>query len=325
VAGEYAVTVCYGSWLRAYFERFVALKRAGGVKYITQEAHLRKLDRFLEDIGPPLTHEDLHAFVQSLGGLSPRGRDNVIGVAWQALRHGRLHGAPINELPPRPVAPPGWLRQRPPRLVTASEIARILSVARGHTSRRRDCALHGATNATLFGLLWSTGLRIGEALALDIGDVDFEAGVLTVRRGKFDKSRQLPLRASVLDAITRYIRDPRRPIGVENTSPLFVSTRLSRLKHRSASTSFQMASEQARLVPPLPTLHHLRHSFAVLCVASWYHADVDVNAGLAALSTYLGHRSVQNTRVYLEQNGLLLEQACARFSAHAPFHDGGPS
>ena len=71
---------------------------------------------------------------------------------------------------------------------------------------------------------------------------------------------------------------------------------------------------QAGIADPQPRLHDFRHSFAVSRVAGWYAQGRDVNALLPALSTYLGHISVENTRLYLTANGVLLEQAAVQFA-----------
>jgi Phage integrase family. len=69
----------------------------------------------------------------------------------------------------------------------------------------------------------------------------------------------------------------------------------------------------AQITKPWPRPHDFRHTFAVSRVAAWYAEGRDVNALLPVLSTYLGHVSVENTRLYLTANGVLLEQAAARF------------
>jgi integrase len=181
--------------------------------------------------------------------------------------------------------------------------------------------LRSATTATLIGLLYTTGLRIGEAHALDIGDLDVEAGVLTVRRGKFGKSRILPVRESTVQALQRYIAHPRRLLGTESSSPMFVSGRRCRLVHGIALRDFRAACRLAAFALPYPRLHDLRHSFTVSRVASWYEQGRDVDALLPILSTYLGHVSVENTRVYLSANGLLLEHAAALFAKKTSFLD----
>lgn len=305
------------SWLARWFERFIALKQASGSKYTAQAALLRQFDAYLTKTSPapPLHRSTVVAFLASLAHLTPRGRDNMVSVVWGALQYAQMHDARIERLPPRPSAAPSSSRLRAPRLVSRKEVGAILEHARRLTSRKRTEALRGATYATLFGLLWTTGLRISEAVALDVGDVDADTGLLTVRRGKFGKSRILPLKASTVAALSRYLNDHRRLVGREATAPLFVSGRLIRLTADASYRTFRKLCSRASLDKPLPTPHHLRHSFTVLRVLSWYRKGSDINALLPILSTYLGHTSVQNTRTYLRQNGLLLEEACNRFSA----------
>ena len=76
---------------------------------------------------------------------------------------------------------------------------------------------------------------------------------------------------------------------------------------------------------PWPRPHDFRHTFAVGRVAAWYRQGRDVDALLPALSTYLGHVSVEGTRLYLIANGGLLEQAGARFEHWTRALDEVPS
>jgi integrase len=227
------------------------------------------------------------------------------------LLYARSHGAAVEALPARPPRPLDrhW-RQRQPRLLSHTEVGRLLAAALALPPLR---AIRAATTATLIGLLWATGLRIGEALALDIGDLDGRKRLLTVRQGKFGKSRVLPLCASVCQALERYLEDPRRRVSTAPTAPLFVSCLHGRLGDCAAWQSLRAACAAADIDRPWPRLHDLRHTFAVGRVAAWYAQGVDVNVRLPALSTYLGHVSIENTRQYLVANGLLLQQAAARF------------
>lgn len=311
------MTSRFQSWLAPQLDRFIALKRAGGYQYTAQEAFVRRFDRYLSEHTPcpPLHRDALWKYVASLESLSPRGRDNVVSVVWQALRFARAHGSRIDPLPPRPPAVPPSFRVGAPRLVMVDDIRAVISVARHLPPTRKSTdAIRCATYATLFGLLFATGMRISEALSADIGDLDLDAGLFTVRRGKFGKTRVLPLKESTVAALARYVDDPRRRVGTHTTAPLFVSARARRLTYTTASKVFASLCVSAKVREPVPHLHHLRHSFSVLRVVAWYREGRDVNALLPALSTYLGHASVEATRVYLRQNGLLLEQACRLFS-----------
>jgi integrase len=168
--------------------------------------------------------------------------------------------------------------------------------------------------ATLLGLLYTTGIRIGEALALDVGDLDRRDRLLTIRQGKFGKSRVLPLRESAVVALADYMDHPLRPMGKEAATPVFVSGRRRRLADSTAHSALITVCLQAGFVHPLPQPHDFRRTFAVSRLAAWYQEGRDVNALLPALSTYLGHVSVQNTRLYLTANSDLLEQASQRFA-----------
>jgi integrase len=302
----------FESWLASHFKRFVDLKRAGGASYTSSETLLLAFDRFLcaRASEPPLQRDVVTAYLTSLAPLSTRSRENMMVVVWPALAYAERHGARIDSLPPRPASPSNSLRQRRPRIVSAAEIGRILSAAR---QLRPSGSLRSATTATLVGLLFTTGLRIGEALALEVGDLDAHDELLAIRRGKFGKARTLPLRSSTVAALVQYIQHPLRRVNISASAPIFVSGWHRRLSPSTATHALRSACRLAGIAAPHPTRHDLRHSFAVGRVLAWYDDGRDVDTLLPALSTYLGHVSVENTRVYLSANGLLLDRAAARF------------
>jgi len=316
----------FSSQLARHFRRFVALKRGCGARYDSGELELLRFDRFLADRP---TRRDSRAiladYFESLAHLTARGRANLLGVAWHALTYAAHHGARLGPLPPRPISSSRFDTVRKPRILSAAETRALLAACRMLPS---PVWLPGAkslsqlTYETLFGLLAVTGIRIGEALALDVGDVDFKEHVVTVRRGKFGKSRLLPLRASASNALRRYLRDSRRHMSISFDAPLFVSTRRRRLSQPAANGAFRTAWTIAKLEDPAGRPHDLRHSFAVKHVEAWYAEGRDVGLFLPALSTYLGHVSVENTRLYLRSNGLLLEQAALRFENTTRALDG---
>ena len=302
------------SWLAGHFERFVKLKRASGMVYGSQRKLLLAFDRYVAEQAPqpPLCRETLIRYLATLERLTPRARDNVICVIWPALAYARHREAPIEELPPRPPKTSSrYWRLRPPRILAATETGGILAAAR---LLAPSDTLRPATMATLFGLLAATGLRIGEALALDLGDLDRRHQILSVRKGKFGKSRELPLRESSVEALTRYVEDPRRRVGTGPTAPLFVSSRHQRLSYSSARGALRRVCRAAEIAEPWPRPHDFRHTFAVSCVLAGYEQGADFDALLPALSTYLGHTCLEHTRLYLIDNGLLLEQAAQRFA-----------
>jgi integrase len=117
----------------------------------------------------------------------------------------------------------GGIGQRlAPHIYSDQEIVDLLAAAR-HLGPARG--LRGATYETLFGLIASTGLRVSEAVHLQDADVDLKLGMLTIRRTKFAKSRQVPVHPSTTDALKRYRALRNRQVEIADESPFFVGTR----------------------------------------------------------------------------------------------------
>jgi integrase/recombinase XerD len=180
-----------------------------------------------------------------------------------------------------------------PYVYTAADITALLSAC--ETLR---APLRVATYRTALGLLAVTGMRVGEVIALDERDFDRHREVLVIRKTKFDKSREVPLHDSTVQALTRYLRQRDRALPRRSGSSLFLSTVGSRLIYQNVHETFLRLVYAAGLGdcrPHRPTIHDLRHSFAIQTVLDWYRDGVDVEARLPLLSTYLGHIGPSST------------------------------
>ena len=306
-------TRAFTSWLAPHFEGFVALRRAGGAVYKTERNLMLAFDRYVAEHSEqaPFLRETVLDYLASVKHLSASSQNHIVGLIWAVLGYAENHGVEIESLPERPTRPLNLWLQRQPRILSGAEIVDLMTAAR---RLPRAGSLRPATAATLLGLLATTGIRIGEALALNVGDLDHQDRILTIRKGKFGKIRVLPLRESTNQALISYIDHPRRSISTETSAPLFVSR--GRLSKSAAWEGFRESCIAAGLKEPWPRPHDLRHTFAVRCVTTWYEQGREVDKLLPALSTYLGHISVENTRHYLVANGTLLQQAARRFEHH---------
>jgi integrase len=221
---------------------------------------------------------------------------------------------PATEVPPADLLP--WQPCRAtPYLYSEEDVARLMAEAATLRTPHRV-----ATYRTLIGLLAVTGMRVGEAIALDRGDFDSINGLLTVRKGKFGKSRELPLHPTTVDALRDYLHRGDRPRSAASIPALLVSTAGARLLYTNVQCTFHQLVCRAGLKPRStscrPRLHDLRHSFAVRTVLDGYRGDGDTEARLALLSTYLGHVAPGNTYWYLSAAPELLELAGARLERH---------
>lgn len=225
--------------------------------------------------------------------------------AWQARRFGLVRGFAtyLNTIDPDSEIPAAGLvagrnRRAVPYLYSDAEIAALMAAA-----SQLGSPVRAATYRTLVGLLAVTGLRIGEVIALDRGDVDIAQGQLTVRRGKFGKSRQIPLHATTVNALDEYAMRRDQLLPCPASLAFFVSTTGTRLFyssfHRSFSDLITRAGLQPRSASCRPRPHDLRHSFAVRTLLGWYRDDLDAAARLPLLSTWLGHVHPASTYWYL--------------------------
>lgn len=174
--------------------------------------------------------------------------------------------------------------------------------------------LKATTYKTLLGVIAVTGMRVGEAIALDERDVDRRRAILVVRKTKFDKSREVPVHTSTVEALDRYRRERDRLAPRRRSSSFFISTVGKRLIYNNVHETFLQLVYAAGLGKrdPRPTIHDLRHTFAIQTVLGWYRDDLDVEARLPLLSTYLGHVGPSSTYWYLTAVPELLEAATIR-------------
>jgi integrase/recombinase XerD len=246
--------------------------------------------------------------------VQPAGADRSWHAArLSAVRQFALH---LQALDPQTEIPaagllPGRSRRAEPYLYSAAEITALMTAAAAIRA-----PLRAATYQILVGLLAVTGMRVGEAISADRCDVDLGGGIITVRQGKFGKSRQLPLHPSVVCALDAYalMRDETFPRP--GTPAFLVSLAGTRLLCKNVHFTYHRLACAAGLQPRSarcrPRIHDLRHSFAVTTLISWYRDGGDVAARLPLLSAYLGHISPDDTYWYLEAAPELLTLAAAR-------------
>lgn len=240
----------------------------------------------------------------------------VADPSWWATRLGavRVFARHLSSIDPRTEVPPpdllvGRSRRARAYLYSPADIAALIAAARTIGS-----PLKAATYETVIGLLFVTGMRVGEVIGLDREDVHRGDGVLVVRGAKFGKSREVALHATTLDALDDYAHVRARFWPRPSSPAFFLSTTGTRLLYKNVHYLFHRLVDQAGLArgSHRPRPHDLRHTFAVNTLLGWYRAGVDVEAHLPELSTYLGHVAPGSTYWYLSAAPELLGLAAER-------------
>ncbi len=305
------------SCLAVQIQNFINLRRLSGTDYHSQTQLLGYFDRFLltqQWSQPHMTREITDAYQQSLLSLAPRTRYNRFCVVRQLCQY-LARSDPRGYVPEalRGIPSPG---AHPPYIYSPSEIQALLRAA---SKLSPATSLRPHTYRTLLGLLYSTGIRIGEALALNLEDFHRAEQRLYIAEGKFRKARWVPLKPSTCRALEQYLckRLKMRPRSPD--SPLLLNQRSCRLDHRTVHQTFHYLLRQCGIHPNKltgPRLHDLRHTFAGHRLLAWYRDGHDVNARLPWLATYMGHVDIHSTQVYLQATPELIAQVHQRFYDH---------
>jgi integrase len=204
--------------------------------------------------------------------------------------------------------------QRPtPYLYSSAEVWSLMRAA-----RELSPELRSVTTEAITGLLFASGLRIGEALSLERGDVDLSEGVLTIRHSKFDRSREVPLHPTCVAALLAYERRREHLMPRATSSAFFLTDTGERVPYHRFRTDFRTLVAKVPIASP-PSghvrIHDARHTFAVNVLARWHDEGADVRVLLPSLSTYMGHVNPSSTYWYLSASPQLLEHAVTRLES----------
>jgi integrase len=292
---------------------YLSLRRSLGFKLEREGRLLPDFVAFLDRSGSPLITVPL--------ALAWAKQSADATVYWWAIRLGMVRGLARyahtidarTEVPPEDALPQQTRVRQQPYIYSDADVVALMAVTRGISDPFRS-----HTYRTLIGLLASTGMRVGEAIDLDRTDVDEEQGIITVRHGKFGKSREVPLHSTSVEALEQYTSHRHRRFCRPESPAFFLSLAGRRLIYRNVHPTFLRLVEWAGLSdrkPRRPRIHDLRHSFAVRTLSDAYRVGLDVERQVPILSTYLGHVSPSSTYWYLSAVPELLGVAARRLES----------
>lgn len=281
--------------------RYVALQRGLGLKFNNEDQILRSFVTFAEANGDQhMRAERIFAWCGSASS-STRGRTFYAAIRRLCIF---LHAEnPRHEIPPAGAFGRGRCPRPAPHLLSHHQMRDLMSAAL-ELGPKGSISPH--TYHHLFGLLAATGLRISEALALKRDDLTDDG--LIVRKGKFGKSRLLPIHSTTRQALNCYLalREKLKAGG----DHLFVVTSGRAPQKSTVYQVFRRLAHHLRIrdlgSASGPRVHDLRHMFAVRSLESCAHDRCEVTAHMLALSTYLGHSELEHTYWYLEATPVLL-------------------
>ena len=216
-------------------------------------------------------------------------------------------------------------RRRPvPYIFSTAGLNRLMRKA--GSERQPENSIHPYTLQTIIGLMACSGLRPGEAIRLEITDLspDHDPPRLLIRSSKFKKSRWVPLHFTAYNRLVDYLEWRERLNGVSQSNAFFVCDKGRCLNYQKLRRRFEELIQRNKFLPesgPRPTLHSLRHTFAVRRLRQWCAWGMDTSRLLPILSVYLGHKSLESSYWYLTATPELMNAASARFEGYV--NEGG--
>jgi integrase/recombinase XerD len=298
---------------------YIELQQSIGLRSETAKRTLRQFGHQMGDIQiDQVQAEQVLAFLQGSGPPSSTWRIKyrlLSGLYRFAISRGHVKESPL------PQGLPKFPPQQTPYIYSTEELHRLLDATSGLDSiySRQQAP----TFRTLILLLYGSGMRISEALGLTMRDVDLVQRVITVRNGKFYKTRLVSIGPKLaLELMGHADRRRRLPMPAGEDSSFFTSRTGTAWTYPRVITLFQRVRRTACIECPPdelrpPRLHDLRHTAAVHRVLSWYRSGQDVQRLLPLLATHLGHVEISSTQRYLQMTPELLQEASQRFARYA--------
>ncbi len=306
-------TVNFTSILSDEMTHFVKLKQHSGSDYQSSAKLLGRFDKHLVILPfnkKILTRSVFQNYFKTINHLCNKGFSNHYGVLRQFSEWFNQYEPDSYVLEKRSAIDRSY--SRPAYIFSIDEIKDILVSSRSFTEKEEFIP---GLYQTLFSLLYSTGMRISEVLALDYASYIKDDNLIHIRKGKFRKERYIVLSSSTANQLNKYIKKYNTILPLSIESPLFVNIRQRTLSYNSARSAFIKALKKSNIIKNNngPKLHDFRHTFAVHRLLQWYKNEQNINAKLPYLSTYMGHVDIDSTKVYLETTSELLQAGNERF------------
>jgi len=311
MSNKYVFTSSFGEHL----EKYIEYMRMRGYKFETGECNIRQFDAYATS-SPIATGRLTRELVETYIAIRPGEKQTtqshrittVRGFGKYLLRYGiNAYILPYGKLA---IAKYGFV----PYVFNTDEIARIMSAADSLPHCPNSPFRH-IVLPMMFRLIYGCGLRISEAIKLATEDVDLQTGVILVHATKFNKDRYVPMALSLLSRCKDYAA--RMGVNVCTKSPFLPSPTESFYTRSSIGYTFLQCLAIAGIphYDDGPTVHSLRHSFAVHNLVKWDKEGKDVNAMLSYLSSYMGHENLLGTERYLRMTMEMFPEIKKRISS----------
>jgi integrase len=284
--------------LRELSEDYIAYKRAGGIAARKEGQTILRFIKLAESLNPipaSVTKELAELWENISPNESPPNQRLRIGVVRRFAEYLNARNILSYVYPYRRSAE----HEFKPYIFTNEELSRFFTACDNTLSPYLPTRCEIAS--LIFRMLYSTGMRLSEALHLTVRDVDLVQGVIRVNDTKFNKERLLPVDDALLERMKHYSNNVLSFVGRD--SPFFPNPNKDFYSPGNIYSLFRDRLWAARISHggkgAGPRVHDLRHTFAVHCLRRAVKNGDDLSIMLKFLSVYMGHCDTSSTQAYL--------------------------
>ena len=305
---------------------YIEYRQSLGEKFRTNSTYLKAFSRAvgLHKEVKAVSSEEISCFLYGTGPVTSAWFAKYTALAGfyqYAVSRGFLDRSPMPEDMPK--RPPAFL----PYIYTRNELKLLFDTALTYQKNRSH--IQPSMIRMLLLILYSTGLRLNEALSLTMKNINLSESIIKVEQTKFYKSRLVPFSSQLAKEIEAYLKWRKKQKFPEDPdSPFFYGRNNKALNSATVEDVFLRIRKKAGIQRTdnaryQPRLHDLRHTFAVHRLMSWYQENANVQQLLPTLSVYMGHTYLSATSVYLTMTKDLLQEAGRRFENYARRNNNG--
>lgn len=299
------------------FQLFLNEKHAIGIKYYDEERMLHIFDKLslVYDCSNGLSKELVLKFIKPKPHWSQSTYEKHINLITQIGKF--FHLLDIKAYMPDTKLKLKTDRSFNPHIFTETEIENIFKVIDTHTVNRTFIRSNEFYPA-IFRLLYSSGLRVTEALLLTMKDVDLANGTIFVRNSKNHKDRLLPIHSQVIPFMKNFTEKYHKFYKSDDyffEPPNGGHYDKGTVYHRFRQILFQCGISHGGRQKGGPRLHDLRHTFCVHSLRKFLKNGVDYHSALPVLSIYMGHSTLSATGKYLRLTAEAYPEIVAQLEA----------
>lgn len=282
------------------FQELIAVKRALGFKYISEEGAFLRIDTFLaaHDLKvKEITRELCDEWCRKRSYESQANHCHRVSQMRVFCRY-------LNDVGISAYIPPVKMTRKPPKydahIYTEEEIRRFFAAVDKSRSIPSECPYRGQVMPVFFRILYTSGMRVSELRLARIKDVDLEHGHIFVHGGKNKKDRIVPIHPSLVERC----RELKSSIHENSTEDeyFFMQYPGRAMPLHNIYRNFRRYLENAGIphTGKGPRVHDFRHTYCVDLLLKWSREGKDLMAYLPYMRTMLGHEGFEETAYYLK-------------------------